>query len=71
MPPSSETTRSTAASADSAELTSQPIPTDFAPSVSGSFAAASAALASSRSRMATDAPSSANRVAVPKPMRLR
>ena len=68
MPPSSPTTRATAASTDSASLTSQPMPTAFAPSVSGSRPAASAAAVSSRSMIATEAPSSANRVAVPNPM---
>ena len=68
MPPSSSTTRPTAASAEAASLTSQPIPIDFASSPTGSLPAASAAADSSRSMTATEAPSSANRVAVPNPM---
>ncbi len=49
-----------------ASLTSQPMPTWVA--APPSFAAARSAAASSRSKTATEAPSSANLVAVPNPM---
>jgi hypothetical protein len=64
MPPSSATTRAIAASTDAALLTSQPMPIAVPPS----RPAASLAAASSRSMIATAAPSSENRLAVPNPM---